>query len=124
MTWHGAGLYLTNAMAVYLTFSAEDVEGLTLSVNINGRTKVFDVSELTPAANGRYTVYLYNVMAHEFDKEITATFERNGVQVGQTLTYSVNSYVISADGYITDPVLDALIKSVYNYGAAVEAYRN
>ena len=123
LAWRGAGLYLTNAMSVYFTFSAADTDGLAISFTINGREIVYDVSGLTPDANGRYTVHLYNVMAHEFDSEITASFVRDGVKVGQTLTYSVNSYVITADGLITDSTLDALIKSIYNYGKSVEAYR-
>ena len=123
LAWRGTGLYLTNAMSVYFTFTAEDTEDLAIAMKIGTRTTTVKVSDLKPDANGRYTVHLYNVMAHEFDKEITASFVRGGVEVGQTLTYSVNSYVISAEGYITDETLAALIKSIYNYGVAVEAYR-
>jgi len=124
LAWRSAGLYLTNAMAVYITFTAEDVEDLKINLTINSRTTTFDVSELTPDANGRYTVYLYNVMAHEFDSEIVASFVRGGEEVGQKLTYTVNSYILSAEGYVTDTTLKALIESIYNYGASVEAYRN
>ena len=107
-----------NAMSVYFTFTAEDIEGLEIHATINSRTTVYDVSELTPDASGKYTIYLNNVMAHEFDSDITVNFVRDGVKVGQTITYTVNSYVISADGYVTNEILDALIKSIYNYGAA------
>ena len=110
-------------MAVYFTFKAEDTTDLALRVKIGSRTTEYDVSTLTPDAQGKYTVHVYNVMAHEFDKEITVNFVRGGEVVGQTLTYSVNTYTVVALDYISDEKTKNLIKAIYNYGAAVVNYR-
>lgn len=123
LSFSGAGLYLTNAMAVYFTFKAEDTTDLALRVKIGSRTTEYDVSTLTPDAQGKYTVHVYNVMAHEFDKEITVNFVRDGEVVGQTLTYSVNTYTVVALDYISDEKTKNLIKAIYNYGASVVNYR-
>lgn len=120
--WASAALRLENEMAVKLGFVASDIEGLTVEVTINGRTTVYDVSELTLAENGRYYIFFRGIMAYEFDDEITAVFMQNGVQIGQTLTYSVNSYIYNSQSSDVEALAD-LVKSIYNYGASAKKYK-
>ncbi len=120
--WASAALRLENEMAVKLGFVASDIEGLTVEVTINGRTTVYDVSELTLTENGRYYIFFRGIMAYEFDDEITAVFMQNGVQIGQTLTYSVNSYIYNSQSSDVETLAD-LVKSIYNYGASAKKYK-
>lgn len=122
--WKGAGLYLENAMSVRFSFTATDIEGLTVEITINGRKTVYNVSELTKESDGQYKIYFRGISASEFDDEITAIFKRNGEQVGRTVTYSVNSYVHYMQNSASNDKLVALIKAIYSYGASAEGYSN
>jgi len=120
--WKGAGLYLENAMSVRFSFTATDIEGLTVEITINGRKTVYNASELTKESDGQYKIYFRGISASEFDDEITAIFKRNGEQVGRTVTYSVNSYVHYMQNSASNEKLVALIKAIYSYGASADGY--
>jgi len=108
-------------MAVYYTFTAENTEGLTLSVSINGRETEYNVSDLE-AKGGKYRVDFEGVMTNEFGDKITATFKKNGVAIGQTIEYSVNSYVHYTVNNSSDAKLLAMVKAIYTYGVAADNY--
>lgn len=63
------------------------------------------------------------ISALEFDDPVTAVIKSGGVQVGQTLTYSVNSYIYSAKNDNTVPSLGELLRAIYNYGESAKAYK-
>ena len=67
--------------------------------------------------------YFDGVMATEFDSEVTAIFKLNGEAIGQTLTYSVNSYVYYMQDNANE-TLSELVKAIYNYGRSAVAYGN
>ena len=115
-----AGLVYENAMALYVNFVATDVENLTVEVLVEGRKEVYNVKDLTQA-NGIYTLTFRGILATEFDTTVTAKFYRDGVKVGETMTYSVNSYVCTAQSS-ADTALAELMKATYNYGASALAY--
>lgn len=117
-----AGLKLTGDVSMYFTFSATDTESLIAKVTINGRTKAYDVSAMTPEANGNYKIYFENIMAHEMDDTVTLTFEKDGVDIGNRVTYSINSY-ISVMYANSNPSLASLVKALCCYGESAKAYR-
>lgn len=117
--WVGAGLKLTNSVAMRFRFYAASVDGLTVNVTINGRTQSFTASDFT-AVEGKTDIYeisFTGIKASEFSDAVTASFS-NG---GNTVSYSVNSYVCAKQAD-SDANLAALVKALYNYGAAAEAY--
>ncbi len=116
-----AGLKLTGDVNMYFTFSATDTEGLYAKITINGREVLYDVSALTPEANGNYRIYFNKVMAHELDDTVTLTFIKDGSDIGNTLTYSVNSY-IAAVYTSSNTALASLVKALCCYGASAKAY--
>lgn len=82
----------------------------------------YNVSDLVADADtGYYTVYFRGILATEYDETVTAEFYYGDTQVGQGVTYSVNSYVYSKQGD-SATALAELVKATYNYGASAEAY--
>ena len=120
--WSSIGLYLDNDMTVRLTFKAESVEGLTVEIKVGDEITVVNADEFIGDGKGNYRIYFDGVMATEFDTEITASFKLNGEAIGQTLTYSVNSYVYYMQES-SDETLCDLVKAIYNYGKSAVAYK-
>lgn len=117
--WVGAGLTLTNNVAMTFRFYAESVDGLTVTVVINGRPQTFTASDFI-AVDGKantYEISFTGIMANEFADNVTASFARSGAQVGNSVSYSVNAYVQSKQAD-SDANLAALVKALYNYGAS------
>ena len=119
VSWRGAGLRLEHPLALYLNFYCENPEAVTVTVQINGRVQHYDAGDFVER-DGYYRIYLRGIAAAEFNEEITAVFSVDGVQTGQELHYSVNSYIYAKQNDPSD-MLD-LLKAVYNYGASVSAY--
>ena len=103
-----------------LKFVATDIENLTVAVSVGGRTETFTSADFTEA-DGVYTLLYRGILATEFDSTVTAKFYRNGEEIGQTMTYSVNSYVYTAQNS-SNTALAELMKATYNYGASAEKY--
>jgi hypothetical protein len=118
-----AGLRLTGDVNMFFTFNALNTEGLVAKITVNGRETVYNVSDLTPSENGTYKIYFNKVMAHEMDDTVTLTFLLNGEEIGNTLTYSVNSYIAATNTSAGTP-LAALVKALACYGASAKAYKN
>ncbi len=121
LAWHGAGLRLENQMAIYLTFRCASTEGLKLRVTVADRTEEYEASDFLRQDDGYYRVYVFGIGAAEFDETVTATFYQGENAVGQTLCYSVNSYIYAKHASAESPV-QGLLRAVYNYGKSVYAY--
>ena len=106
---------------MYAKLSAADLDGLQVKISIGNRAETYNVSDLEKDSNGYYILYFRNILATEFDSTVTAVFLRNGVQVGQTMTYSVNSYVYTAQNS-SNTLLANLMQATYNYGASAYEY--
>lgn len=119
--WLNAGLTLTNSVAMTLRFYAENTDGLTVTVGINGRSQTYaDFDALDGEAN-TYEITFTGISAEEFADSVTACFARNGAPIGNTLYYSVNAYVQS-NVNSSNTSLSGLVAALYHYGAAVLAY--
>ena len=121
--WVAAGLTLTNSVAMTFRFYAASVDGLTVNVEINGRTQTFTASDFI-AVDGKsntYEISFKGIKANEFADSVTASFARNGAQIGNTVSYSVNTYICAKQAD-SNANLAALVKALYNYGASAAAY--
>jgi len=126
INWHSAGLYLENSMSLRLGFKVNitentNIENLKVIVSINGRVTTYNVSELEIDDDGVYRIYYRGVYAKEFDDVIEAYFLNGEDQIGNTLQYSINTYIYKKQE-ATDEALVNVIKAVYNYGASTKAY--
>ena len=117
--WSGVSLRYENTMAMKFTFTA--ASDLVLKVTVNGRTTEYTESDFLTDKNGKSYVYFRGILATEYGDVVTASFFKGDTQVGQTVTYSVNSYVYSMQNS-SDAALKALVQATYNYGASASAY--
>ena len=107
---------------MYVTFTAESVQGLSVRFSINGRDYTYDVSDCVADSKGRYKVYFNGVNAYEFGDVITVSFIKDGVETGATLSYSVDSYI----SYMYEngnEALAELVKAISNYGRSAAEYK-
>ena len=121
--WRSAGLVYQNAMALYIKFTATDIEGLEVRITRNGKTYIYTQDMFTLGTDGRYTILHQGIYFTQFDDDVTATFHRNGEQIGETLTYSVNSYIYRNQD-APDEKLCELLRATYVYGESAKAYKN
>ncbi len=126
--WIGANLVCTGRMSVDFTFECVSPEDTVVKITVCGREKTYKVSELACDSDGRYSIRLNGIMAYEFDETITAEFIRNGEAVGETLSYSVNSYIVymnelyASSTEETEVKLVELVRAISCYGNSAKAY--
>lgn len=118
--WISAGLILTNNVAMRFTFHADSIDGLSIKVTLNGREETF--TKFTEVKENTYQISFTGITAAEFNDAVTATFFRNGEQIGDSLSYSVNTYVCSMQNS-TIPNLAQLVRALYCYGASALKYQ-
>ena len=121
--WVGAGLTLTNNVAMNFRFYAEDISGLSVNVTVNGRTQSFTEFTAVSGLDKVYEISFKGIKATEFDSAVTASFYKSNAQIGNTLSYSVNTYVCAKQAD-SNTALAALVKALYNYGASAAAFHN
>ena len=121
--WINAGLTLTNSVAMTFCFYAEDIDGLTVTVGINGRSRTYSTFDEVVGETNTYEITFDGISAEEFADEVSASFARNGIPVGNTLYYSVNAYAQS-NLNSSSSNLSYLVAALYNYGASALAYKN
>lgn len=119
--WNAASLSLSNNVSLVLKFHASDIEGLSVTATIDGRTETF--TEFTPVKgqDDLYTVSFRGIYATEFNSLVLTSFYRDGEQIGNTLQYSVNIYICKKQDD-ADQVFANLVKALYNYGASSLKY--
>lgn len=119
-TWQSATLSLQDYVKVRFKFTAPVDENFKV---------VIGTQEYTLANGGivkagsSYYVYTDGISISDFDQEITAKFYRGDAQIGQTVTYSVNTYINWMSGQSADTA-DAynLVQALYSYSTAAVAY--
>ena len=109
----GAGVRFSYNNKIFVKLTATDLTDVVV--------KIDGVEAEIVSYEGAYAVFTDGVLATEFDTVHTITLEVAG-EVVQTVTYSINyyTYVMSTKGGAT---MQALVKALYNYGAAADAYK-
>lgn len=118
--WSSATLMLANNVAMRFGIKTTQPEKYTYEVTINGKTTVYTADDLIPNGEGKWYLDFPGIMANQFNRTVTAVIKQNGVQVGRTLTYSVNTYIWKYQS-LTDS-LGNLLKAIYNYGNSAANY--
>ena len=117
------GLNLKANVSMYFTFTAKEIEGLTLRISINGRERVYGKDDFTPLGSDTYKVYFDGILASEFSDTVCAEFFKNGEPTSTFANYSVNSYVSESYLGSSNPA-GSLIKALANYGKSVLEYED
>lgn len=117
--WLSAALVLRNNICMDFTFFAQTVADLTVCITVDGETQCF--TDFTALGDNRYTVSFCGIPASAYDELVSASFFRDGVQVGNTLNYTVNTYLSSKQN-TSDEALAALVHALYNYGESAFTY--
>ena len=120
--WISVGLTLTNGVAMNYRFYATNVSDLSVSVELNDETKIYTADDFTAVDSNVYEITFDGINADEFADTVTAYFEQDDEQVGNTLFYSVNAYIQSKQND-TKNKLRMLVRSLSVYGICVEAYK-
>jgi hypothetical protein len=118
--YSSASLELSNDMIVLLGITTDDPTPYTFEVTINGNTTVYTAKDLM-LRDGKYYLSFSGVKATWFNDTISAVIKKDGVQISQTLHYSVYTYVQTYQG-INNTKLTDLLKAIYNYGQSAKSY--
>ena len=123
--WTGASLTLTDDVAMVFRFASPNKTGLSVKVTYSGKTTTFSGTSITAVSgmSGVYEVKLTGIKATDFGQTVTAKFYKSSAQVGDTLGYSVNTYVCAKQND-SSTALKNLVRALYNYGASAAAYEN
>ena len=121
-TWKSANLKLGATTEVNLKFQTDNAEDLVVKIDIGGFVYYYTAEDFTQDKDKPelLVVNLNQITVMQYDDMITATFERNGEQIGNTLTYSVNTYIYRNYEKTNDQT--PMIKALYNYGLSVYSF--
>ena len=121
--WAGVSLTLTDGVAINFRFYAENTNGLSVQITMGDRTETFTEFNAVDGMDNVYEVSFEGIKATEFGGTVTAKFFKNSSQIGDTLSYSVNTYVCAKQND-TDAALAELVQRLYNYGTSAASYAN
>ena len=113
------GVRLDGAFALRVGIRASDLTGLTLTVTKGENTTVIALDEAM--RKGDTVVVYYDLYATELDENVTFTLTKDGAQVGKALTTSINTYLAKQQNS-ENAALATLVRAIYAYGVAAEAY--
>ncbi len=119
--WTGAYLTLTDSVAMTFRFYTADAEELTITVHIGEEERTFTSFKPVEGKEGFFEITIDDISATQFDDDVTASFCLWDEDMGNTISYSINTYVCAKQND-SNANLAALVKALYNYGASAKAY--
>lgn len=114
--WIGAGLNLSESIAVRYEFTTASTDGLTAKVTCGGKT--WEIAEFSKNEQDKDVLLVY-INAGYMSEPIYVTLYDGETAVSDTVCYSIESY---ASTYGEDAELGALVKAMMKYGDAASAY--
>lgn len=115
-----ANLVLKDKVNIQIDFTAEDTSDLELVICFGGEEYVYDESDFGVEA-GRYYVLFDKICPTQYETQLTAYFQKNGVKQTQELTYSVGTYVARSLGAVEEKMQNVL-KTMYEFGDSAKKY--
>ena len=113
--WVSAGIRFDYNVSLYFVIKPL-TENAVLKLKINDN-EVID--KFTKDEKGNYKFRYENVNVVDFANKYTVTVWDGETQIGQTLSYSVNTYVLNKHA---DGSMGAITQAVYNYGVSATKY--
>lgn len=120
VTWKSATLLFQDAIVIRLRLTATDMTGISCKVTSgDGREWIIENEDITwNASAARYEIHFDGLYAFDLSTAVYFTMMKDGVEVSDTLSYSVESYVA---GKITGSQA-ALLKAMMMYGDSAAIY--
>ncbi len=120
--WKSAGLNFSSNVALRFNIEAADIEGLVVKAVVGDNTWFIPATAFSKVdgIDNRYYVYFNKLSVACMSDVVDFTvYDANGVQVSDTLTYSIESY--AAAKYKSEGAIANLVKTMMNYGDAAKA---
>lgn len=113
--WKSASLSLWNKVKIRLKFKVPDITKVT--IDIGGQTYTYANGDFIQSGD-YWFVYSEGFNANQFANSVTAKFlDENGQQIGEIVTYSVNTYVAHI-GTRPDSTVYNLVQTLHDYAVA------
>ena len=112
--WVSAGIRFDYNVSLYFVIKPL-TENPVLKLKINDNEVIDKFIE----ENGNYKFRYENVNVVDFANKYTVTVWDGETQIGQTLSYSVNTYVLNMHA---NAGMSEITKAVYNYGVSAKAF--
>ncbi len=120
--WKGSGLVLSNAVTVRAKFTAENVDNKTVEITCKDAKFTYTKDDFVKNSDGTYYVYCDKLYANEMSDEIYLTVYENGVQCGNTMRFSIESYARLVRDNYKGKALDKMTTAMMLYGKSAKAY--
>ena len=125
--WSGATLAFKDTIQIrgrFKLLNEASAENLKMMVSVDGAEATeYDFTATPYGSQGEYYVDFSDIYATDFSKTISITFYSDGVAVGNTLNYSVNTY-LEAKRSTSDTYLEKLLLAINGYGNAAVAFKS
>lgn len=120
--WKGAGLSLYDSVSVRYTFTADNIDNLTLKVTCNNRIWTYGKDDIIDNGNGTYSVLFTDLNADQMSDAIYITAYNSDMEVSNTLCYSVESYAALIHSSMPNSALEDLTRAMIKYGTSAKKY--
>lgn len=129
VTWRSAGLNFSDNVALRFNIETTDIDGLVVKAVVGNETWFIPSSAFSAVENAenRYYVYFNKLSVACMSDAVDFTVYKNGKQVSDTLTYSIESYAAAKanDADIDNhSAIEKLVRTMMNYGDAARALEN
>lgn len=121
--FQSATLVLEDRVKVQISFTAEEIAGLSLQVQLGDSTTTYTAADFD-SKDGKYIVKFDKINATQYDIPLTASFFKDGIQQTQKLTYSIGTYVNRSLASTPDATLRNALTEMYEFGQAAKNYVN
>ena len=117
-------LVYEEVIKVLVAVEAKDLNGVVAKVTLDGKVYEIASSEFTPLTIGGvqcYAFYFTNILPNQTRSVFSVTLEKDGVAVGNTMTYSIESYLARQIPRTTNAAYKDLMESTAKYSDACVA---
>ena len=106
----------------FAKFIVDTLGEVNVTYNVGGKeTYTYEEKDFEYKSDGTY-VHFRNINASQMSEPILVAVYRDGVQVSNTISYSIESYAYSKQNDTTTPYLASLVKRMLCYGDSCKAY--
>ncbi len=121
VSWTAVGLSLRNSVVMRVKFTVESTDNLVIKVQKGNVVTEYTAEDFVEEDNC-YLLYYGQFDASELSESVTFTAYVGTEQVGNVLTYSVESYAYNKIQENNDANLIALLRAMMKYGYAARNY--